>query len=140
MMSKQRGALCLFALALPVPAADIGGWMEQQQQQSRAAASPRNDDCPEILRLAALAPREAENAAAHYYAAGLCYLASEKIARDKTAAAAWLAKAAELDHPLARRALLALRDESAPPLHPAGWHCHELGLGRRLCHGGAAPQ
>jgi TPR repeat protein len=128
--------LLLLALAGMAHAADIGGWMEQQQR----AVLPR-DDCPEILRLAALAPREAEHAAAHYYAAGLCYLASEKIARDKVAAAAWLAKAAELDHPLARRALIALRDETtAPIVHPAGWHCHELGLGRRLCHGGAAPQ
>jgi TPR repeat protein len=132
---RTAAALALMALALPAGAADIGGWMEQQRRE----AAPR-DECPEILRLAALAPREAEHTAAHYYAAGLCYLTSEKIARDKVAAAAWLTKAAELDHPLARRALLALRDETAAPLHPAGWHCHELGLGRRLCHGGAVPQ
>jgi TPR repeat protein len=132
-MSPLR-ALVWLALCASASAADIGGWMEQQSR----AGLPK-DECPEILRLAALAPRESEHAAAHYYAAGLCYLASDKLARDKTAAAAWLGKAADLDHPLARRALLALRDESAPPLHPAGWHCHELGLGRRLCHGGTLP-
>jgi TPR repeat protein len=108
------------------------------EQQSRATLP--KDECPEILRLAALAPRASEHAAAHYYAAGLCYLASDQVARDKVAAAAWLGKAAELDHPLARRALISLRDETTPPIHPAGWHCHELGLGRRLCHGGAPPQ
>jgi TPR repeat protein len=137
-MTMRRAALVLMLLSCAgaANAADIGGWMDQQGR----AALPR-DECPEILRLAALAPREAEHAAAHYYAAGLCYLASDKIARDKAAAAAWLSKAAELDHPLARRALLALRDETASPItHPAGWHCHELGLGRRLCHGGAPPQ
>jgi TPR repeat protein len=132
-MSLAR-ALMLLALTTTAQGADIGGWMEQQ---SRAALA--KDECPEILRLAALAPRESEHAAAHYYAAGLCYLASDKVPRDKVAAAAWLGKAADLDHPLARRALLALRDEASPPIHPAGWHCHELGLGRRLCHGGAAP-
>jgi TPR repeat protein len=134
---KRLVALVLLSCAGTASAADIGGYMEQQQR----AALPR-DDCPEILRLAALAAREGEHAAAHYYAAGLCYLASDKIARDRVAAAAWLTKAAELDHPLARRALLALRDETAaqPLVHPAGWHCHELGLGRRLCHGGVVPQ
>jgi len=127
-------ALALFALASSANAADIGGWMEQQSR----TALPK-DECPEILQLAALAPRESEHAAAHYYAAGLCYLASDKVPRDKVAAAAWLGKAVELEHPLARRALLTLRDETAPPLHPAGWHCHELGLGRRLCHGMTPP-
>ncbi len=124
-------AWLLLVVAASAQAADIGGWMEQQSR----AALPR-DDCPEILNLAALAPRESEHAAAHYYAAGLCYLASDKVPRDKVAAAAWFTKAADLDHPLARRALLALRDESAALIHPAGWHCHELGRGRRLCHGG----
>jgi hypothetical protein len=136
MKPSLRAALALSVWAAAAQAADVGGWMEQQSR----AALPR-DDCPEILRLAALATPGAlppEQAAVHYYAAGLCYLAAAP--RDKVAAAAWLAKAAELEHPLARRALLALRDETTAPLHAAGWHCHELGLGRRLCHGGAVPQ
>lgn len=124
------------AAATAASGADIGGWM---QHQSRLQAQQR-DDCPEIIAVAARTPREAEAAPAAYYASGLCYLVSDQVARDTVAAGAWLARAAELEHPLARHALLALRDRNAPPLHAAGYHCHDLGLGRRLCHGGGVPQ
>jgi TPR repeat protein len=78
---------------------------------------------------------------AAYYASGMCYLVSDKVARDSVAAGAWLTRAVELEHPLARRALNALRESNAaPPLHPNGYHCHELGQGRRLCHGGPVLQ
>jgi TPR repeat protein len=118
-------------------AADIGGWM---QHQSRIETQQR-DDCPEIIAIAARTPREDTTAAAAYYAGGMCYLVSDKVARDDVAATAWLTRAVELDHPLARRALIALRETNAtPPLHPAGFHCHELGQGRRLCHGGSVLQ
>jgi TPR repeat protein len=118
-------------------AADIGGWM---QHQSRLETQQR-DDCPEIIAIAARTPRESETAAAAYYASGMCYLVSDKVARDTVAAGAWLTRAVELEHPLARRALIALREtHTAPPLHPAGYHCHELGQGRRLCHGGPVLQ
>jgi TPR repeat protein len=110
-------------------AADIGGWFEQQSRSDPAA---QQDDCPALV--AATADSEATtDAAQRYYAIGLCYLHSSKIARDPVAAAAWLTKAAELEHPLARRALMSLRERGNS--HPSGQHCHDLGMGRRLCHG-----
>ena len=117
--------------------ADIGGWMEHN---SRAEAA--RDDCVELIALATEAPRQADHAATLYYASGLCYLHSGKITRDPVAAAAWLTRAAELDHPLARRALIGLREPAAASVqaHPRGLHCHDLGLGRRLCHGGPVLQ
>lgn len=126
---RWRWLLLFFVSASSAHGADIGGWMEQKSR----AELPR-DDCPEIIALAARTPRDADSAGNAYYASGMCYLVSDKLARDSVAAGAWLARAAELDHPLARRALLNLRDASAPPLHPQGPHCHDLGLGRRLCH------
>jgi TPR repeat protein len=118
-------------------AADIGGWMQHKSQ----IEAQQRDDCPEIIAIAARTPREQDTAAAAYYASGMCYLVSGKVARDTTAAGAWLTRAAELEHPLARRALIALREtNAAPPVHPNGYHCHELGQGRRLCHGGPVLQ
>jgi TPR repeat protein len=120
-------------MATAAQAADIGGWMEQQ---SRAELLNKDkDECPELIATAARTPREADNAANHYYASGLCYLYSNKVARDPVAAGAWLTRAAELDHPQARHALLALRE---PAAHPTTPHCHDLGLGRKLCHGSAS--
>ena len=127
----------VLSLASAAHAADIGGWMEQK---GREQAQQQRDDCAEIIDLASRTPREAENAATSYYASGMCYLVSDKVARDTVAAGAWLARAAELDHPLARRTLLSLREPSTAPLHAAGYHCHELGLGRKLCHGGIPQQ
>ncbi len=115
-------------------AADIGGWM---QHKDRAALPV--DQCAALIAQAARTPRQADGAAHDYYASGLCYLYSDTIARDPVAANAWLARAAELDHPLARHALLSLRDDP-PSAHPADHHCHDLGLGRKICHGGAVPQ
>jgi TPR repeat protein len=136
----MRWRPCSFLAVLVMASAhgaDIGGWMEHK---SRLEAQQR-DDCAEIIATASRTPREAEGAAAGYYASGLCYLVSDRIGRDTVAAQAWLARAAELEHPLARRALLSLREPgTAPALHAPGYHCHELGLGRRLCHGGAVPQ
>jgi len=123
-----------FVAAFAARAADIGGWMEQQSR----AELPR-DDCPALIAEASRTPREAEGAAQRYYASGLCYLHSGKLARDPVAAGAWFTRAAELEHPLAQRALLALR-EPAAAAHPSGYHCHEFGLGRKLCHGGAPLQ
>lgn len=100
----------------------------------------QRDDCTEIIGIATRTPRDAETAAESYYAGGMCYLVSDKVARDTVAASAWLERAAELDHPLARRALLSLREPNPAPLHAAGYHCHDLGLGRKLCHGGPLKQ
>jgi TPR repeat protein len=114
-------------------AADIGGWYEQQSR----AELPR-DECPELIALAARTPPDAEGAARLYYAGGLCYLYSDKLQRDPVAAAAWLARAGKLGHPLARRTLLALQEPTpAAAMHSATFHCHDLGEGRKLCHGGA---
>jgi TPR repeat protein len=129
-------ALPLFCLCIAGAAhsADIGGWMQHKDR----AALPA-DQCAELIAQAARTPRDAVGAADSYYASGLCYLYSDKVARDPVAAGAWLARAADLDHPLARRALLALRDNTSDA-HPHGSHCHDLGLGRKLCHGGASAQ
>lgn len=111
-------------------AADIGGWFEQQ---SRPQAQATDDHCPAVLAEAGKTEAATPEAAQLFYATGLCYLHSSKVARDPVAASAWLNKAAELDHPLARRALLSLRERGSS--HAPGYHCHDLGLGRRLCHG-----
>jgi TPR repeat protein len=126
----------LFAIVAAARAADIGGWFEQQSRNEL----PR-DDCPDLLAQAARTPPETEGAARLYYSGGLCYLYSDKLQRDPVAASAWLTRAAELDHPLARRTLLALREPSpAAAPHPTGFHCHDLGDGRQLCHGGVPPR
>jgi TPR repeat protein len=115
-------------------AADIGGWMQHKGRTELPA-----DECSELIAQASRTARETDGAAQSYYASGLCYLYSDKVGRDPVAASAWLTRAAELEHPLARRALLALR-ENTPSTDPAGYHCHDLGLGRKLCHGGPVPQ
>jgi TPR repeat protein len=121
-------------LATAAHAADIGGWMQHKSRTDLAV-----DDCTELIAQASRTTPQAEGAAHSYYASGLCYLYSDKLGRDRVAAGAWLTRAAELDHPQARRALLALRDNSAEP-HPTGYHCHDLGLGRKVCHGDAVLQ
>jgi TPR repeat protein len=136
MQQHRLWLILLFVVAVAAQAADIGGWMEHK---SREQAQQR-DDCAEIIGLASRTPREAETAAHSYYASGMCYLVSDKVARDTVAAGAWLERAAELDHPLARRALLSLREPGTAPLHAAGYHCHDLGLGRKLCHGSLLKQ
>jgi TPR repeat protein len=123
-------AVLFFALCASALAADIGGWFEQQ---SRPQPPATDDDCPALLVDAGKTDASTPDAAQLFYATGLCYLHSNKVARDAVAAAAWLTKAAELDHPLARRALLSLRERGST--HAPGYHCHELGMGRRLCHG-----
>jgi len=96
--------LTLLLFTATAQAADIGGWMEQQRR-----ADLTRDDCAELPARAARLAADAPDAAQVWYATGLCYLDSDRLQRDPVAAAAWLAKAAELGHPLARRALLALR-------------------------------
>jgi TPR repeat protein len=129
--------LALFAcisLATAAQAADIGGWMQHKSRTDLPV-----DECSELIAQASRTEPTAEGAAHSYYASGMCYLYSDRLGRDTVAASAWLTRAAELEHPLARRALLSLR-ESASAAHAAGYHCHELGLGRKICHGGAVQQ
>jgi TPR repeat protein len=131
-MRRNALAVVSIALAAAAQAADIGGWMQHKNRADLPV-----DECSELIAQAARTAPQAEGAAQSYYASGLCYLYSDRIGRDTVAASAWLTRAAELEHPLARRALLALR-ENPPPTHAAGYHCHDLGLGRQVCHGGAA--
>ena len=126
--------LVCIGLASAAQAADIGGWMQHKSRTDLPV-----DECTELIAQASRTAPQADGAAHSYYASGMCYLYSDRIGRDAVAASAWLTRAAELEHPLARRALLFLRD-SAPPAHAAGYHCHELGLGRKICHGGAVQQ
>jgi hypothetical protein len=126
--------LLWIGIASAVQAADIGGWMQHKSRTDLAV-----DDCGELIAQAARTEPKSEGAAQRYYAGGLCYLYSDRIGRDPVAASAWLARAAELDHPLAKRMLLALRDNT-PDDHAPGNHCHDLGLGRKLCHGGVPPR
>jgi TPR repeat protein len=126
--------LVVLALLPCAQAADIGGWMQHKSRTDLPV-----DECTELIAQASRTPSNAEDAAQRYYASGLCYLHSDKIGRDTVAASAWLTRAAELEHPLARRALLSLSD-SAPSTHAAGYHCHDLGLGRKICHGGPVRQ
>jgi len=132
-MRRSTLAVC-FGLATVAQAADIGGWM---QHKSRAGLP--SDECTELIAQAARTGPQAAGAAQSYYASAMCYLYSDRVGRDTVAAGAWLTRAAELEHPLARRALLELR-ENTPSAHPAGYHCHDLGLGRKVCHGGPVLQ
>ena len=141
-----KGALVVVAATLGAAAhaADIGGWMERK----RVDEMKQRDDCVEIIGLGAKAvgqrdapartPEQTASAADLYYASGLCYLYSEKVARDEVAAGAWLERAAGLGHPMAKRTLIALREPASAAAHPSGQHCHDLGSGRRLCHGGGS--
>jgi hypothetical protein len=124
------------ALAASAHAANIGGRFEQQSRAELAS-----DECPEFIALASRTSADTDGAASLYYASALCDLYSDKLQRDPVAAAAWPACAGELDHPLARRTLLALREpafsSTAGAPHPTTLHCHDLGEGRKLCHAGA---
>jgi TPR repeat protein len=125
-----RSAWWLFALltaCTAASAADIGGWM---QQQERVQTNPDSLSC---TQLAALAHSEASAQAA--YRTALCYLHGSEA--DPVAAKAWLSKAAEQNHLPAHRMLTALQRAQAAQ-HPPTPHCHALGEGRQLCHGGQA--
>jgi TPR repeat protein len=101
---RTLAPLFFLVTAVSAHSADIGGWIEQQQRQQLT-----RDDCAELPARAARIAPDAPNAAQTWYATGLCYLDGERLKRDPVAAAAWFTKAADLGHPLARRALLALR-------------------------------
>jgi TPR repeat protein len=131
---RQVAFVVCFGLVSLAQAADIGGWMQHKGRTDLPV-----DDCTDLIAQASRTEPQAEGAAQSYYASGMCYLYSDKIGRDAVAAGAWLTRAAELEHPLARRALLALR-ETAPANHATGYHCHDLGLGRKVCHGGVVQQ
>ena len=69
------------------------------------------------------------------FQAALCWLQLDK--PDLSLVHAWLSRAVELRFGPAERLLRALQAAQAGAHSPAQ-HCHELGEGRRVCHGGAA--
>jgi TPR repeat protein len=106
-MFRRAVVFVCLGFASAAQSADIGGWMQHKDR----AVLP-GDQCTELIAQAARTPRSAGGAADNYYASGLCYLYSDKIARDPVAAGAWLTRAAELDHPLAARAARAARQHA----------------------------
>jgi hypothetical protein len=124
--------LCGLVLARPAAAADVGGFLaDQQKAREAAAAQAAEDSCPQWIARAAR-----DDTALAAYRAGLCYLQAD--VPDVVAAKAWLARSAELDFMPAQRLLRQLLIAEAGP-HGGGRHCHSLGDGRQLCHGGAPP-
>lgn len=119
------------ALALPCRAADIGGWYADQQKASAIAAAKAGDDgCPQAIARAAT-----DGSALAAYRAALCYLHDET--PDVVAAKAWLTRSADTGFMPAHRLLRSLLIAEAGA-HSATRHCHELGEGQQICHGGAA--
>jgi TPR repeat protein len=126
-------ALSLYG-ALPAAAADIGGWMEAQRSKDAGDA----ESCTAQIETAKTHTPGMPQAAQSYFQAGLCYLAGQQVAQDSVAAKAWLARAAELQHLPAHR-LLASMQAAEAGVHPARYHCHDIGYDRKICHG-APPQ
>jgi TPR repeat protein len=130
--SLEHGLICAVMAPALAAAADVGGFFaDQQKAQALAAAKHAAASCAEII---ARAPADGSALAA--YRAGLCYLQAEQ--PDVLAAKAWLARSAEMDFMPAHRLLRSLLIAEAQP-HLAVAHCHDLGEGRQLCHGGAPP-
>lgn len=128
--SVRWALACAALLAGPALAADVGGWYaDQQKAAAREAAAPAASTCPQVLVRAA-----AQTTAINAYHAAHCYLQAE--APDLVAARAWLTRSAELNFLPAHRLLRALAIAEAGA-HQAGRHCHDLGQGRQICHGGA---
>ena len=132
--SELRGAfVCASLVWLPAHAADIGGWYaDQQKAAAQAAAGPAPDACPQVIARAA-----ADATALGAYRAAVCYLEAGQ--PDMIAARAWLARSAAMDFPPAQRLLRALQAADAG-VHAAVPHCHDLGEGRQICHGGTPVQ
>ncbi len=132
--SSRRGAGWLAlagALWLPCHAADVGGWYaDQQKAGAMAAATGKDDACPQLITRAATDP-----SALGAYRAALCYLQAETA--DVVAAKAWLARSADTGFMPAHRLLRSLLAAEAG-VHSAAPHCHFLGEGQQICHGGAA--
>jgi hypothetical protein len=119
------------ALALPCQAADVGGWYADQQKAAAMAAAKASDDaCPEVISRAAT-----DTSALAAYRAALCYLQAET--PDVVAAKAWLARSADAGFMPAHRVLRSLLIAEAGA-HSAMPHCHALGEGQQICHGGTA--
>jgi TPR repeat protein len=130
----QRGtwpALLIGSLVLPCQAADVGGWFADQQK-ARAAATARSGEegCPQVFIRAAT---DASPLVA--YRAALCYLQAET--PDVVAAKAWLGRSAEAGFMPAHRLLRSMQVAEAGA-HGTEPHCHSIGEGQQICHGGSA--
>lgn len=126
-------AMCCGALAVaPAIAADVGGWFaDQQKAAAQATAAGPASSCPQ-----AVARATAEPTAINTYQAAHCYLQGDN--PDLVAAKAWLTRSAETNFMPAHRLLRALTLAEAG-VHASQRHCHDLGEGRQICHGGGAP-
>jgi hypothetical protein len=129
MASAMAGA-CLLVV-LPALAADVGGFYADQQKAREAAAAKASDTCPQWIARAA-----SDDTALSGYRAALCYLQAEP--PDAVAAKAWLVRSSELGFMPAQRLLRSLLIAEAGAHGPTR-HCHSLGDGQQLCHGGAPP-
>lgn len=124
---------CTLLVAPPTHAADVGGWFADQQKASaQTAVGPDANTCAQVIARAA-----SDATAIGAYHAGLCYLQSDR--PDLLAAKAWLSRAAEMSFLPAHRLLRSIQMAEAG-LHSPTPHCHDLGQGRQICHGGAAAQ
>lgn len=122
---------CVGLVAAPAAAADVGGWFADQQKAAAQANGAAASGCPQ-----AVARATAEATAVNTYHAAHCYLQADN--PDLVAAKAWLARSVELNFLPAHRLLRALMLAEAG-VHAGQRHCHDLGEGRQICHGGAAP-
>jgi TPR repeat protein len=118
-------------LSLPLMAADIGGFYADQQKARETAAAKGEDNCPQWIARAAK-----DDSALASYRAALCYLQADPA--DAVAAKAWLARSTEQGFMPAQRLLRAMLIAEAG-VHAPARHCHPLGDGQQLCHGGAPP-
>jgi TPR repeat protein len=135
-----RTAACGAALAALVAtwllpprahAADIGGYLaDQQKARALAAEKASSEACPQLIARAAT-----DDTALAAYRAAVCYLQAET--PDVVAAKAWLARASEGGFMPAQRLLRSLLLAEAGVHSPIA-HCHVLGEGQQLCHGGTA--
>jgi len=124
-------ALCALAVPLRASAADVGGYLaDQQKARAMAAEKSSPDACPQLIARAAT-----DDTPLAAYRAALCYLQAET--PDVVAAKAWLARSSEAGFMPAHRLLRSLLIAEAG-MHSPLAHCHVLGEGQQLCHGGAA--
>jgi hypothetical protein len=122
--------LCML-LVQAASGADVGGWYAEQQKAAAQRAENGSPTCPQAVARAAADP-----APLNSYHAANCYLQGD--VPDLVAARAWLVRSAEMNFLPAQRLLRALAAAEAAA-HASQRHCHDLGEGRSLCHGGAPP-
>ncbi len=121
--------LAAAALSPQAAAADIGGYLaDQQKALAMMATKATSDACPDVIARAAT-----DTSALAAYRAALCYLQAET--PDVVAGKAWLGRASDAGFMPAHRLLRQLLIAEAG-VHSAIAHCHNLGEGQQLCHGG----